>query len=347
MKSPQHEVRTVEEVGRTVEEAVERAIAHLGVARDRVQVDVLDEGSRGVLGLGAREARVRVTVQPGADEVVTAILEGLLEHMGAQAAVQAQEEGGVLRVRVEGDQLGSLIGRRGQTLSALEHLLGVMATRRLGRLIRLELDVQGYRERRRAALEALARRTAERVVRQQREIALEPMEARERRIVHMALQDHPAVVTVSRGEGEWRRVVVIPREKAGQPEEAGEREPLNARYRSGERTRRPEQGGSPQRFERGGRGTWPGNRERTAQGRRPKPPRPGAAPGADRHGQGYGPRMGRAPVVPPWAAPPRVPEKEGPPGRRPEGLPADEELEAEIEALARRMERPPEDDQSK
>jgi len=201
----------VETSGRTVEEAVDRALAELGVTRDDVEIEVLDPGGRGVLGLGAREARIRATLRESPATAAHTLMARLLREMGFSGSVHVREQEGVVHVQVRGEHLSPLIGRRGTTLDAVQLLLGLMVARRTRAGVRVAVDVEGYRERRRLVLEDLARRTAERAVREGREILLEPMEAAERRIVHTTLAQDARVMTFSRGEGSGRRVVVAPR----------------------------------------------------------------------------------------------------------------------------------------
>ncbi len=328
---------SVEKAGRTVEEAVASALGELGLAREEVEVEVLDEGSRGVLGIGVREARVRVRRRapvgpgPGVRDVAAEII----RLMGFEAVVTASAESGVVRVAVDGENLGGLIGKRGQTLAAVEALTAAVAGRRLGVPVRIEMDVVGYRERRVSSLEALARRTAERVVRTRREVSLNPMSSRDRRIIHLALRDHPAVTTASRGEGELRRVVVMPRGSGGSLHGGDAR------------------GGSRQV----GGGTRGAREERVNQRSPdvgPLPTRGDDPPHRlnELRGQGYprrwasGGRRGRPQAAEGdprsrWQSAGKAPsvQRSGGIPARPEGLPVDEELEAEIQAHLERIER--------
>lgn len=204
-------MKAVEETGKTVDEAVDRALNALGASREDVTVEVIDPGTRGMLGLGARDARVRVSLVASPAAVAHHIAERLLRLMGFAANVHAREQEGIVSVEIRGQNLGALIGHRGSTLEAVELLLGVMVARSAGVRARIAVDVEGYRDRRRLTLEEMAHRMAERALREQREIALAPMDPRERRIVHTTLADHPHVTTFSRGEGENRHVVVTPR----------------------------------------------------------------------------------------------------------------------------------------
>jgi spoIIIJ-associated protein len=198
--------------GRTVEEAVGAALAALGVERDLCSVEVLEEPSRGLFGLlAAREARVRVAVTAGKSAVAASFLRTATRLMGAEARVERsdEDEEGV-HIELDGSDAAALIGRHGQTLDALQVLADACATRRCDDRRRLSVDVNGYRRRRRRSLEDLARRAARQVRRSGRSIELDPMPASERRIVHLALQDEPGVVTESAGEEPNRRVVVRP-----------------------------------------------------------------------------------------------------------------------------------------
>jgi spoIIIJ-associated protein len=227
-------VRSVESHGKTVEEAVSQALRRLGRQRDEVDVTILSEGSRGVFGIGAEHARVRVTVQAGAEEaqgpplaaepeplerlgeIAQDMLTDLLELMEIDGevsvrAVDTESDSPTVLLDVEGDDLGVLIGRRGDTLGALQYVLTLMVQRRLRRWARVTVDVAHYRDRQEAVLRSKALRTAERVQRAQTPIAMEPMPPNERRLIHLALSDHPQVTTHSIGVGEERRVVVSPR----------------------------------------------------------------------------------------------------------------------------------------
>jgi len=227
-------VRSVESHGKTVEEAVNQALRRLGRQRDEVDVAVLSEGSRGVFGIGAEHARVRVTVHDGDEvapgpsaavepvplerlaEIAQDMLTDVLELMEIEAdvsvrSVDVESDSPSVLLDVEGDDLGVLIGRRGDTLGALQYLLTLMVQRRLRRWARVTVDVAHYRDRQEAVLRSKALRTAERVQRAQTPIAMEPMPANERRLIHLALSDHPEVTTHSIGVGEERRVVISPR----------------------------------------------------------------------------------------------------------------------------------------
>lgn len=228
-------MKSAEGSGRTVEEAIREALRILGARREDVDLVVLDEGSRGVLGLGARPAQVRLTLlsemeeeafaaQPadraaaetgeGGDPVSAArsATSSIIAAMGFRAAINARQDADTVKVTVTGQQLAPLIGRRGQTLEALDLLVSLIVAHRLGHRVLLSVDVERYRERRREMLVALARRTAVRVRRTGEPVALEPMPASERRVIHTALAQEAGVRTHSEGDGAERHIIISPGE---------------------------------------------------------------------------------------------------------------------------------------
>jgi spoIIIJ-associated protein len=207
----------------TVEQAIEKAEAQLGVGRDRLRVEVVREEKAGILGMGSKEALIRVTPcdpsraaegEPVEDvvEVAREVLDTLLRLLGVGGRVEVVSDEIPLAFDITGDDLGILIGRRGQTLASLEYVTKLIVTRRLEAWRPLSVDVAGYRKRRYDSLQRLAVYLAEQVKSTGRSITMEPMPADERRIVHLALTDNPDVTTQSIGEGEDRKVVVLPRQ---------------------------------------------------------------------------------------------------------------------------------------
>jgi spoIIIJ-associated protein len=211
-----------------VEEATKKALTQLNVGLDEVEITILNEGKSGILGLGAEDARISVKLlkadQPQDESIhmVKRILEELLSKMGVKATIQISyrspiidEEGAAKPVvfNVTGDDLGILIGRRGQTLDALQYLVRLMASQKVKSRIPIMLDVEDYKLRRYEDLRILAMNVAEQVKAKLMSIRLEPMPAFERRIIHMTLAGDPEVATESVGEGESRKVVVFPKNK--------------------------------------------------------------------------------------------------------------------------------------
>jgi spoIIIJ-associated protein len=219
----------VEEIRRSapsVEEAVEAALAELGVSEQEVDVDVLQEPRSGLLGIGAQPAEVLVRVRrPVMEvseeeleeqaEVAAEFLEGMLTRMGVTADVEPTFEDGTMYVDILGEgpddeDIGLLIGRHGQTLDALQELARVVVGQRTEARARIVVDVEDYRRRQRARLELRAREVARRVARSGREEELEPMNPFERKVVHDAVAGVAGARSSSRGEDPERRVVVSP-----------------------------------------------------------------------------------------------------------------------------------------
>jgi spoIIIJ-associated protein len=252
--------QAIEVVGADVEAAIEAGLIQLGVGRDAVDIEVLDDGSRGLFGLGARDARVRLTIKSPAEpqqppaptvaepddslgrvdavpvaestkpafsvpeekdqaEVARGVLLDLLALMDlgkAQVGVRyaepaAGEKDPPLVLEVQGPGTDVLIGRRGKTMAALQHITRLIVGRETEGWVHLVVDVGGFKARREKSLRRLARRTAEQALRTGRTVVLEPMPPHERRIIHLALRDHPDVVTESVGERDRRKVTIIPR----------------------------------------------------------------------------------------------------------------------------------------
>jgi len=205
----------IEITAATVEQAIEKAEAQLGLNRDQFEVEVVREGESGILAKG-EEALVRVTpVTPPekyAVKVVTEILDTLLGLLGVTGKVEVLSDEIPLALDIKGDDLGILIGRRGQTLACLEYVTKLIVVGRLKAWLPLSVDVAGYKERRRDSLQRLALYLAEQVKSRRHSITMEPMPADERRIVHLTLADNPDVTTHSIGEGEDRKVVILLRQ---------------------------------------------------------------------------------------------------------------------------------------
>jgi spoIIIJ-associated protein len=242
------EKQTLERTGRTVEEAIELAILELGVGRDEVEVDVLSKGRAGILGIGAEPARVRVSLITGGSAATGAalrIVNELLETMSADAKASIRSSGSGPEdptiIDIQGEDAGLIIGRRGETLRALQYVVNIIRGREEENAVPVVVDVEQYRGRREKHLGSMASRMAERAVSTGRPVTLEPMSAADRRIIHMALASDKGVTTESTGDGTQRRVVISP---------TGERAPRSYSRdggSTGNRRRRPSGSG-------GGRG---------------------------------------------------------------------------------------------
>jgi len=239
----------LEIIAPTVEEAIEKGLQELGLTEADIDVEILDEGKKGLLGLGTRQARVALKIKPPqsndqqqvshftsergvqviveqeepeeviseepeeviiARETINIILEKM--HVDAKVSVRLgdSDENRIqpVLIDIEGNDLSFLIGRKAETINALQFITSLIVGRELGRWVPLQIDVQKYRKRREDELRKLARRIAEQVVSTGRNQALEPMPPNERRIVHIELRDHPLVETESKGEDPKRKVEV-------------------------------------------------------------------------------------------------------------------------------------------
>ena len=209
----------MEVTGRTVEEATRKAEEELGLDREEFETEIVREGRSGVLGIGGEEAVIRVkpleTAESAGDielgGIGEEILSKLLDLMGLEGDVKYVDDGSSAVLNIEGDDLGVLIGRRGTTISSLQHIVRLMIASRQADWPLLTVDVCGYKRRRRTALEDLALRVADQARARRRPVALEPMPADERRVVHLALADHPDVYSESAGEATERKVVIYPK----------------------------------------------------------------------------------------------------------------------------------------
>jgi spoIIIJ-associated protein len=242
---------SIESSGKTIEEALESALAQLQVPPERVEVEVLEEPGRAVMGLVSTDARIRVTVlRENALEAERFLVE-VLARMGIAAEVEhrlglPEESPSILDVR--GEDLGVLIGWRGDTLRALQLLVNTMIRQNLPDAPSVVIDVERYRARREDSVREVALRAADRAKRNQERVGLEPMRPYERRAVHTALAEDPEVTTESEGEEPDRRVVITPKEaRGGRVVEFSVRRPAAFGGREGFRGGGPGRGRGPRR----------------------------------------------------------------------------------------------------
>lgn len=201
----------VEKTGKTIEDALQAALAELNVPEDRITYEILEMPSKGFLGLiGTKPAKIRVTVKKLPPvEVAVNFLEELFSAMRLNVSLQRHDTVDGYAFDLQGDDLGVLIGKHGQTLDALQYLTNLAANQDLSQeKVRITLDVENYRKRREETLCRLAKRLADRVKRGSDKIVLEPMNRHERKIIHTALQDDYRVITYSDGEEPFRKVVI-------------------------------------------------------------------------------------------------------------------------------------------
>ena len=202
--------KTIEVSGRTEEEAIAAGLEQLGKTRDEVSVEVVERSKRGVLGIGRADAVVRLSyeVADTQRDRVERYLRGLLDCMGIEADIEITErEGGGLVANLSGAAMGAVIGRRGETLDAIQHLVNYSVNRGSEKM-HISVDAENYRSKREESLVRLAEKMAAKAVKYKRSMALEPMNSYERHVIHTALQSYPGVSTASTGVEPNRRVVV-------------------------------------------------------------------------------------------------------------------------------------------
>lgn len=195
--------------GKTVDDAVEAALAELGVGKDDVEITVLTEGNKGLFGLGSKEAEVKVTViEKSSEEIARDFLNTVLEDIGLEASVNISTDEERMNIEISGESMGVIIGRRGETLSALQYLTSLVVNRKTEVYTKISIDTENYKKKREESLIKLANKTAEKVIKYRRNITLDPMNPYERRIVHSSLQGNDKISTFSTGDEPMRRVVV-------------------------------------------------------------------------------------------------------------------------------------------
>lgn len=208
-------MESLEKSAKTVDEAVTDALVELGLTSDQVDVEILDEGSKGLLGLfGSKLARVRVTKKVNLKDIAENFLSDLLKAMDISSKITLTEEDkNTLSINLEGEEMGVLIGKRGQTLDAVQYLTSLVVNKYSDHYVRIKMDTEDYRNRRRKTLESLANNLAMKVKKTGKKFTLEPMSSNERRIVHSTLQKYKFIETYSEGEEPFRRVIIVPKKR--------------------------------------------------------------------------------------------------------------------------------------
>ena len=195
---------------KTVDDAITEAMIQLGVTSDRLEYEVIEKGSNGILGFGSKDAVIKVARKLTPEDVVKDFLSEVFEKMNLEVEIIAKfdEIEGVIDVELKGPEMGVLIGKRGQTLDSLQYLTNLAVNKHSDGYIKVKLDTEDYRQRRKDTLENLAKNIAYKVKRTKRPVSLEPMNPFERRVIHSALQGDRYVETHSEGEEPFRHVVV-------------------------------------------------------------------------------------------------------------------------------------------
>lgn len=203
-------MKSIEVEGKTVEEALDKALEELNLTKEMVNVEVLEHGSKGLFNvIGVKHAKIRVTIKYDYIEEARKFLENVLKHMDLDAKIDIIEEDNILRINLSGDKMGLIIGYRGETLDSIQYLVSLVVNKHYELPHKkVILDTENYRSKREETLKGVALKSAARVIKSRKAFKLEPMNPYERRIIHSALQDNKNVNTYSEGEEPFRRVVI-------------------------------------------------------------------------------------------------------------------------------------------
>ena len=200
----------IEISAKNVDDAITQASVQLGITSDQLEYEVLDKGSTGFLGIGSKNAVIKARKKFSIDENVVEFLSSIFDamKMEVEILVAVNEEEHIIEVELKGDDMGILIGKRGQTLDSLQYLTNLAINKHSDEYYKVKIDTEDYRKRRKETLENLAKNIAYKVKRTKRPVSLEPMNPFERRIIHSALQNDRYVTTHSEGDEPYRHVVV-------------------------------------------------------------------------------------------------------------------------------------------
>lgn len=201
----------IEVSAKTIDDAITEACQKFTVTSDKLEYEVVDEGKSGLLGIGAKPAVIKVRVKSSIEDKAKDFLKDVFAAMNLTVVceVKYDEAESTMDVELSGDEMGILIGKRGQTLDSLQYLVSLVVNKDVDNYIRVKVDTENYRKRRKDTLENLAKNISYKVKRTKRPVSLEPMNPYERRIIHSALQNDKYVTTYSEGEEPFRHVVVV------------------------------------------------------------------------------------------------------------------------------------------
>lgn len=201
--------KTIEKKAKSVDEAKALILAELGVSEDEIEIEVIEEGSKGFLGIGSKEAVISATLKNPEIAMAKKFLSDIFKSMNLDVEIEAEMTAeDVLTINLIGENMGIVIGKRGDTLDSLQYLTSIIVNRDSEKYIKVVVDAENYREKRYNSLIALAKRLAEKVARTGKRHTLEPMNPYERRIIHSSLQGNEDVTTRSVGEDPYRKVVI-------------------------------------------------------------------------------------------------------------------------------------------
>ncbi|MBC1227514.1 RNA-binding cell elongation regulator Jag/EloR [Listeria booriae] len=203
-------MRDITAQGQTVEEAIQNALKDLGTTREKVDVEIMDAGKKGIFGIGSRLAMVKVIEKNNSIETAVQYVIDVATKMGAEVTVDVSEQGKEVSIQVSGNNLGLLIGKHGQTLNALQYLTQLIANKDTDQYKNVVVNVGDYRERRYETLALLAKKMADKTVKTRRVVHLEPMPSFERKTIHAILSEDTRVETHSEGREPYRYIVIKP-----------------------------------------------------------------------------------------------------------------------------------------
>ena len=200
----------IEISAKTVDEAITEALVKLGTTSDRIEYEIVEKGNNGFLGIGRKAAVIKVRKKYSVNDDIKDFLNKVFEAMDLKVEIvmTAEENSNVINVDLKGDDMGVLIGKRGQTLDSLQYLTNLAVNKNAESFVKVKIDTEDYRKRRRETLENLANNIAYKVKRTKRPVSLEPMNPYERRVIHSTLKNHKFVTTHSEGDEPYRHVVV-------------------------------------------------------------------------------------------------------------------------------------------
>ena len=205
-------MKEITKSAKTVEEAVKEALKELRLENDEVEIEILEEASKGLFGfLGTKDAKVKITEKVVPEKRAGRILQQIFSYMDLEVEINTSDCDDYIKIDLSGPDLGILIGRRGDTLDSLQYYINLAANKRAEKRVKFIIDVEGYRQRRQETLSRLALKLADKAKRKGRNVVLEPMNPHERRVIHTALQNHNEVFTYSEGEEPYRKIIISPK----------------------------------------------------------------------------------------------------------------------------------------
>lgn len=201
----------MEFTGKTVDEALTAAAIKLETTSDKLEYEIIEAGSNGILGIGKKPAKIKAMKKNSIEDIAREFLDKVFTAMNlvVNIDIKIAESDRTMEINLSGEEMGLLIGKRGQTIDSLQYLVSLVVNRESKEYLRVKIDTENYRERRKSTLEELAKNISYKVKRTKRSVSLEPMNPYERRIIHSALQNDKYVTTKSEGEEPYRHIIVL------------------------------------------------------------------------------------------------------------------------------------------